>query len=89
MSILIREISDNKFEVTVKKMSTTKHTVLLSNKFYESLSNKKISKKKILELSFEFLLERESNASILSFFKLEIISKYFPEYESEIRKRIN
>ena len=88
MSITIRELSQNKFEVIVKKISITKHIVLLSDQFYEELSDIKISKKKLLNYSFNFLLERESNASILPNFKLEIISKYFPEFEVEIKKKI-
>ena len=85
MSIFIKGVSENKFEVTIKKKAITKHTVLLSDEFYEALSNKKISKKKLLEYSFKFLLKRESNTSILSIFKLEVISEYFPEYETEIK----
>ena len=88
MSISIKEILNNKFEVTINKKNTTKHTVILSDKFYEDLTNKLISKKKLLEYSFEFLLDREANTSILSFFELEIISKYFPEYKKEIKKLI-
>ena len=86
MSIFIKEISDNKFEITVNKRVTTKHTVLLTDEYHDSLTEKKISKKKLLEYSFQFLLDRESNTSILSFFKLNIISKYFSEYENEIKK---
>ena len=88
MSISIKKILSNKFKVTVKKNLTTEHTVILSNKYYEGLTNKKISKKKLLEDSFQFLLDRESNNSILPFFELEIISKYFPEYENEIKKTL-
>lgn len=88
MSISIKKILDNKFEVTVNKDLTTKHTVVLLDKYYESLTNKKISKIKLLEYSFNFLLKKESNTSILSFFELEIISKYFPEYEHEIKKNL-
>ena len=86
MSIFIKELSDNKFEITVNKKLTTKHTVLLTDEYYDSLTKKKISKKKLLEYSFQFLLNREPNTSILSFFELNIISKYFPEYENEIKK---
>ncbi len=86
MSILIKEILNNKFEVTIKKVSTTKHVVTLSDKYYENLTRKKISKIKLLQYSFKFLLDREPNTSILSFFELDIISKYFPEFESEVRK---
>lgn len=86
MSIFIKELSDNKFEITVNKKLTTKHTVLLTDEYYDSLTKKKISKKKLLEYSFYFLLDKESNTSILSSFELSIISKYFPEYENEIKK---
>ena len=85
MSIFIKELSDNKFEITVNKKLITKHTVLLTDKYHDILTKKKISKKKLLEYSFQFLLDREPNTSILSFFELNIISKYFPEYESEIK----
>ena len=85
MSILIKELSDNKFEITLNKKPITKHTVLVTDEYYDTLTKKKISKKKLLEFSFQFLLDREPNTSILSFFELNIISKYFPEYENEIK----
>ena len=85
MSIFIKELSDNKFEIIINKKPITKHTVLLTDEYHDSLTKKKISKKKLLEYSFQFLLNREPNTSILSFFELNIISKYFPEYENEIK----
>ncbi len=86
MSILIKQLADNKFEIIVKKQLITKHIVLLTDEYHDSLTKKQISKKKLLEYSFEFLMDREPNTSILSSFELDIISKYFPEYESEIKK---
>lgn len=88
MSIIIKEVSGNKFEVTINNKIITKHIVILSDKVHQRITNNKVSKKKLLEYSLEFLLDRESNKSILSFFELEIISEYFPEYEKEIRKTI-
>ena len=88
MSITIKKILDNKFVVTINNNFTTKHTIILSDTFHESLTKNKISKKKLLEYSIKFLLDREPNTSILSFFELEIISKYFPEYESEIKRML-
>jgi hypothetical protein len=38
--------------------------------------------------SFRFLLERESREAILERFDLPIISRYFPDYALEIRRRI-
>ena len=86
MSIFIKELLDNKFEITVNKRIITKHIVILTNEYHDSLTKKKISKKKLLAYSFQFLMKREPNTSILSFFELNIISKYFPEYEEEIKK---
>jgi hypothetical protein len=39
----------------------------------------------LVEKPFEFLLDRESNTSILSRFDLPIIERYFPEYEETIK----
>ena len=85
MSIFIKELSDNKFEITLNKKLITKHRVLLTDDYHDMLTQKKTSKKKLLVYSFQFLLKREHNTSILSFFDLNIISKYFPEYENEIK----
>jgi hypothetical protein len=41
-----------------------------------------------VEESFRFLLEREPKESILRRFNLTVISRYFPEYEREIKGRL-
>lgn len=41
----------------------------------------------LVRRSFEFLLEREPAASILRRFAISDISRYFPEFEREIRAR--
>jgi hypothetical protein len=41
---------------------------------------------RLLEASFEFLLEREPASSILSRFALPVIERYFPEYPRLIRQ---
>ena len=86
--ITIESISQNSFKVTVNKESTTKHLVLLNDNFYQSITNGKITKKDLIIKSFEFLLLRESNQSILKEFNLEVINQYFPEYNNEIKKII-
>ena len=60
--------------------STTTHSVTVSDAIHTKLTNGKISKETLLEKSFEFLLAREPNTSILSQFKIEVISQYFPDY---------
>ena len=47
MSIFIKELSNNKFEITVNKKLITKHTVSLTDEYYDILTKKKISKKAI------------------------------------------
>jgi hypothetical protein len=43
---------------------------------------------RLLEASFEFLLEREPASSILSRFALPVIERYFPEYPRVIRQMV-
>ena len=43
---------------------------------------------RLLEASFEFLLEREPASSILSRFALPVIERYFPEYPRVIRSMV-
>ena len=75
------------FQVTVRAQSTTVHTVTLKHDDYQRLTGGKTSPEKLIEKSFQFLLERESNTSILSRFDLTVIGRYFPEYEETIATR--
>ena len=83
---MISKRDDEIFEVTLTKDSTTIHRITLSSKFYKKLSNSKISEIELIKKTFEFLLERESNESILREFNLEMIENYFPEYPLLIKK---
>ena len=76
------------FEVTVRASTTTTHTVKLSADYYQKLTGGRVSPETIIEKSFEFLLERESNTMILSRFDLPLIGRYFPEYEKTMLKRV-
>ena len=84
--IEISKIDEETFEVTLTKDSITTHRIKLSSKVYKKLSGSKISEIELIKKSFEFLLERESNESILRVFNLEIIETYFPEYPILIQK---
>ena len=84
--ISVETIDNNSFKVSVTKNSSTVHIVLLNDRFHLDVSNNKLTKTELITKSFEFLLERESNQSILKKFNLEVISQYFPEYFDEIKK---
>jgi hypothetical protein len=86
--ILVESIDNNSFKVSVTKDSSTEHIVLLSDRFHQDVTNNKLTKTELITHSFEFLLKRESNQSILKKFNLEVISQYFPEYIEEIKKII-
>ena len=89
MELLIAELSKDKFEITVKANQITKHVVYVTDEMLFNLTKNKISKKQLLNFSFNFLLERETNTSILSSFDLTMISKYFPEYTKKVSYRYN
>ena len=86
--ITVKLIKGSDFEVLVESKSITQHKVHVSNDVYKLLTDGKFSYENLIKVSFEFLLERESNNSILSQFDLKVISHYFPEYEKEIKKRL-
>ena len=89
MELLITELSKDKFEITVNADQLTKHVVSVTDQMLLNLTNNKISKEELLNFSFNFLLEREPNTSILSKFDIIVISKYFPEYISKVENYCN
>ncbi|MFC1882750.1 hypothetical protein ACFL2S_14825 [Thermodesulfobacteriota bacterium] len=86
--ITVNTIDSTNFEVVVEGNPTTKHSVTVTHLYYQKLTNNQVSPETLVEKSFEFLLERETNTSILSRFDLPIIERYFPEYEKTIKKML-
>lgn len=79
--INIKELSPNDFDVTIYSNTETNHQVTISDNFITEYQIKNLTKKEIIEQSFIFLLQRESNTSILRKFDIEVIANYFPEYK--------
>jgi hypothetical protein len=79
--------SGDEWIVTVKAGVTTHHRVRVSKQDVERFAGG-ASVEKLLQESFRFLLERESNTSILPSFDLPLIGRYFPEYDAEIKRRL-
>jgi len=84
--VSVKKLSDDTYEVSVKEGTATVHRVTLSDDYYQSLTGGKVTHEALIKKSFKFLLERESNASILRAFDLPVIGRYFPEYEQTMRK---
>ena len=77
------------FDVRVQEGTTeTQHTVTLRQTDYDRLTGGRVSADRLVTESFRFLLEREPKESILRSFDLTVISRYFPEYEREIKRRL-
>jgi hypothetical protein len=86
--IKVKKIDDRSFEVTVESRTTTTHRVTVTPQVYQKLTGGEASAEILVEKSFEFLLQREPNTSILRSFDLPVIGRYFPEYEETIRKML-
>ena len=86
--ITVNTIDSTNFEVIVEGLTTTTHRVTLTHLYYQKLTNNQVTPEILVEKSFEFLLDRETNTSILSRFDLPIIERYFPEYEETIKKML-
>ena len=73
------------FEVVVREgKGETRHHITMSRETCERLSGKH-TPERCLEAAFQFLLDREPKESILRRFDVTAISRYFPEFEREIR----
>ena len=82
--IIVTAIDEYHFQVTVMDSSNTTHKVSIEPNYALKLTAGKITTTQLVEKSFEFLLEREANTSILRSFDLSVIARYFHEYEQII-----
>jgi hypothetical protein len=85
--IEIKHSANDEWVVSIRAQVPTRHHVRVTKADLDRLSEGGSAEELIRE-SFQFLLERESNTSILRSFDLPLIGHYFPEYEREIRLRL-
>ena len=84
----IETVDDETFKVRVSEQTTTSHTVTLRKEYYEKLTAGSVDTSTLIRKSFEFLLQREPNTSILRSFDLPVIGQYFPDYEAMIKQAL-
>ena len=84
-TVKVKMLDASSFEVTVQGGHTTTHIVTVSAPYAEKLTQGRATTEQLVRRSFDFLLQRESNTSILQSFELSVIARYFPEYERVIR----
>jgi hypothetical protein len=87
--IAIRPLGEREFRVNVTQAGRqTTHRVTAPQRLGGGLELGDDDLSEVVRQSFEFLLEREPASSILSQFSLDDISRYFPEYEQELARRL-
>lgn len=87
--IQVEKQAGDRYRVTISEGgSRTSHLVTVRPDYRRKLTGGRVSAEALVQASFEFLLARESKESILREFDLPVIARYFPEYESEINKRL-
>jgi len=87
--IEVEKLDATKFRIRViEGKSESSHQVTLDPKDHTRLAGASVAPEELIRKSFEFLLEREPKESILTRFDLSVISRYFPEYEREIKRRL-
>ena len=75
-------------EVTRGDRTLSAHTVTVPEALLDDLGLTPDDAPRLVERSFEFLLEREQPAQILGEFSVDEIERYFGDYRSEIRTRL-
>ena len=85
MKVQIDLLKKDLFKVSIKDKINTCHLVTLKDEIFQKLTQKKITKEKLVNLSFEFLLKKEKNTQILREFELQVISEYFSDYLENVK----
>ena len=85
MKLQIDQINKDLFKVFIKDNIDTCHFVTLKDEIFQKLTQEKITKEKLINLSFEFLLKKEENTQILREFELQVISEYFSDYMENVK----
>jgi len=85
--INVKHLAGEEWQVTVQAGVTTQHQVRVAQTDLDRFGAGRPAED-LLRESFRFLLEREPNTSILTSFDLVVITRYFTEYEAEMRRRM-
>ena len=88
-TIAVERRAGSTYRVTVLEGGgSTTHDVTVTAEDVERFGGPGVSPERLVEASFEFLLEREPKEAILRQFALPVIQRYFPEYPRAVRGRL-
>ena len=83
--IRVESLSSDEFSVILESGNNLRFVVFLSDDYYKNLTLLRIEKKRLVEFSISFLLQRLTADSIRHVFDVSLIRKHFPEFESEVK----
>ena len=84
-AVRVESLSSDEFSVILEGCSNFRFIVFLSDNYHKNLTLLKIEKKRLVEFSISFLLQRLTADSIRHVFDISMIRKHFPEFESEVK----
>jgi hypothetical protein len=88
--ISITPLEQGRFSVRLEQGgASTTHRVTVPRSMLEDPDLGRVEPERLVRESMEFLLEREPPTSILSEFSLDVIPRYFGEYDTELRRRLS
>jgi hypothetical protein len=88
--ISITPVEASRFDVQLTEGRTsTTHRVTVPESMLENPELRGVDPEVIVLRSIEFLLEREPPTSIMSEFSLDVIPRYFSDYDTELRRRLS
>lgn len=78
------------FRIVVREgQGESRHRVTMTEETFQTLSGGKHSAERCIEAAFRFLLDREPKESILASFDVDVISRYFSEFERELPRYLD
>ena len=83
--IRVECLSPDEFSVILERSNNLRFVVFLNDDYYKNFTFLRIEKKRLVEFSISFLLQRLTADSIRHVFDLSLIRKHFPEFESEVK----
>ena len=87
--ISVQSAGSAKYRVTIEQDSSKSTYEVSVSPLELAKYGGKATAERLVEASFEFLLERETKESILRSFNLSDIEHYFPEYPQRIREMLS
>jgi hypothetical protein len=86
--ISVTHIEEDLYQLTVQGRQATVHEVRMTQAAYRQLCGRRCTHEWVLVQAFRFLLEHESNTSILPVFDIMDIEVHFPGFCAELTRRL-